>query len=138
MADPISVSSGIITLALFAFNCSVSLYDTVKSLQDPPKVIRDLQRELDEFSRATDSLRSIAVKDEENFHALRLCLLDCGEACKDFEQLVTALSRHSTETRINIVDWAKLRLKTQEILRLKDKLAMYRDTINIATSASIL
>lgn len=42
MAEPIGLASGILTLATFAFRCSVSLHETVDSFCSHPKRVRDL------------------------------------------------------------------------------------------------
>ena len=51
MADPISLASGLLALATFAFKSSITLYKTVESFQVHPKRVRDLKEELGGFER---------------------------------------------------------------------------------------
>lgn len=50
MTEPIGLVSGILALASFAFQCSVSLYETVDSFRSHPKRVCDLLSELEALS----------------------------------------------------------------------------------------
>ncbi|QSS66008.1 hypothetical protein I7I51_06859, partial [Histoplasma capsulatum] len=45
MAEPISLASGLLTLTVFAFKSSSTLYETIKSFQSHPKTTRDLVKD---------------------------------------------------------------------------------------------
>jgi hypothetical protein len=138
MVDPISIASGAITLATFAFECSVSLYQAVESFRTSQKTIRRLGEELIEFQRVTESLKSIASADESRFDALRLTLLHCGRDCKGLEKLIADCSKHSDSSKPSIRDWTKLQYRKESISEFTDKLAMFRGTISIAVVGEIL
>ena len=45
MAEPIGIASGLLALASFAFQSSITLYQTVQSFKFHPKQLRDLKDE---------------------------------------------------------------------------------------------
>jgi hypothetical protein len=47
MAEPISLASGLLTLATFAFQSSITLYNTIQSFQNHPERVRSLATELE-------------------------------------------------------------------------------------------
>ncbi|RYP57927.1 hypothetical protein DL769_009197 [Monosporascus sp. CRB-8-3] len=115
MAEPIGIASGIIALATFAFNSSVSLYQTIRSFQSNKREIRELKEELEALSNVIQSLQELASTKEVQFEALHLPLLRCGKACKGFEE-------------------AKLQYIESDIASFKNMLARYKSTIGIAIS----
>jgi hypothetical protein len=56
MAEPIGMASGLLALATFAFQSSITLYKTVQSFQFHPKRVRDLEEELEALSGVLGSL----------------------------------------------------------------------------------
>ncbi|XP_044717868.1 uncharacterized protein HRG_08510 [Hirsutella rhossiliensis] len=50
MAEPVGLASGLLALATFAFQSSITLYSTVQSFRDHPKRVRDLIDELEALS----------------------------------------------------------------------------------------
>lgn len=87
MVEPIGLASGLLTLATFAYDCSISLYKTVKSFGSHQQRVHDLAEELSALGGVLNSLRETmnAISDA-NLSALNLPLLRCGNTCKDFEQ----------------------------------------------------
>lgn len=133
MAEAIGVASGLLTFATVAFQSSVALYQTLKSIQYHPKHVRDLQ---DELSDLTAVLRSLAdtVKSttDIDFSALTLPLLRCGNACREFEQEIVKCSSRSGGTRTSFRDWAKLRYMGEDINGFRQQISSYKSTINIS------
>lgn len=61
MAEPVSLVSGIITLAGFAFNSSKSLYQVIESFHSTKRVIWELKKELETLDEVLQSLQQAAV-----------------------------------------------------------------------------
>lgn len=75
MAEPIGVASGLLTLATFAFQSSIALYQTVQSFQFHPKRVRDLEDELEALSGVLGSLtETVSATTDVDFSALDLPL----------------------------------------------------------------
>lgn len=133
MAEPISLASGLLALATFAFQSSVTLYNTVQSFQSHPKRVRDLLEELEALSGVLSPLsETVSASTEVDLSALDLPLLRCGNACKEFEQEITKCSLRSAANRTSFRDWAKLRYMGDDIDGFRRLLAGYKLTICIA------
>ena len=82
MAEPVGLASGLLTLATFAFKCSISLYETAKSFQSHQQRVRDLVEELSALGAVLSSLTETAnALSDIDFSALKVPLLRCGNAC---------------------------------------------------------
>ncbi|KAH6719412.1 hypothetical protein BKA61DRAFT_597531 [Leptodontidium sp. MPI-SDFR-AT-0119] len=133
MAEPISLASGLLTLAGFAFQASITLYQTVQSFKFHPKQLRDLKDELEALSGVLNSLtETVSATTDVDLSALDLPLLRCGNACKEFEQEIMSCSSRSGTTRTSFRDWAKLRYMGDNIDGFRQLLAGYKSTIVIA------
>ena len=133
MAEPISLASGLLALATFAFKSSVTLYKTVQTFQSHPKHVRDLQEELEALSGVLQSLtQTVNSINDVEFPALDLPLLRCGHACREFEQEIMKCSSRSTGSRTSFRDWAKLRYMGDDIDGFRRLLSGYKSTIVIA------
>lgn len=133
MAEPISLASGLLALATFAFQSSVSLYDTVKSFRSHPTRVRQLMEELEALSGVLGPLvdRVQATNDTE-LSALNLPLLRCGDACKHFQEEIMRCAGRSSDTRTSFRDWAKLKYMGDDVDGFRRVLAAYKSTITIA------
>ena len=109
MADPINTSSDIPALAFSTSQFSGALYQTVASLQSNQRIVRELRDELEALNKALELLQEMAINIDDDLTMLRLPLLRCGDACKDFEAVITKCTTHSGEAKISFRDWAKLR-----------------------------
>ncbi|PLB49664.1 hypothetical protein P170DRAFT_456251 [Aspergillus steynii IBT 23096] len=133
MAEPISLASGLLALATFAFQSSIKLYETVKSFHSHPKRVRDLLEELEALSGVLGPLtETISSITDVDLTALDLPLLRCGHACGEFEQEIQKCSMRSEGSRTSFRDWAKLRYMGDDIDGFRRLLAGYKLTINIA------
>ena len=133
MAEPISLASGLLALATFALQSSVTLYNTIRSFKSHHTRVRDLVEELQGLSEVLNPLsETIRATTEIDFSPLDLPLLRCGNACKEFEQeLLKCLSRSSND-RTSFRDWARLRYMGDDIDNFRRILAGYKLTITIA------
>ena len=133
MAEPIGLAAGLLALATFAFQSSITLYKTVQSFQFHPKRVRDLEEELEALSGVLGSLtQTVGATTDVDLSALDLPLRRCGNACKEFEQEIMKCSSQSSGSRTSFRDWAKLRYMGDDIDGFRQLLAGYKSTINIA------
>lgn len=132
MADPISVASGVVALATFAFHSSVSLYQAVESFQTNSRVIRELKEELEALDGVLRSLQLAAVDNSADLTGLNLPLFRCGKTCREFETVIIKCTAHSGGSRTSFRDWAKLKYMGNDIAGFKNMLAGYKSTISIA------
>ena len=132
MVEPIGLASGLLTLVSFAFEGSISLYETVKSFQSHQQRVRDLMDELSALGATLDSLKeTINAASGTDFSALEVPLRRCGNACKDFEKILLKCSSRSS-TRTSFRDWAKLKYIGDDVDGFRRSLAGYKLTISIA------
>ncbi|KAJ5461054.1 uncharacterized protein N7458_002606 [Penicillium daleae] len=133
MAESVGLASGILALATFAFQSSVSLYETVNSFRSHPKRVRDLLGELEALS---DVLAPLVDLIKSNYDAdlsvLEMPLLRCGNVCKEFQQVLLRCVSRSNSNRTSFRDWARITYMGDDIKDFRDLLAGYKATINIA------
>jgi hypothetical protein len=132
MAEPIGIASGLVALASFAFQSSLSLYRAVDSFQSNKRIIRELREELESLEGVLKSLQEATTENAVDLPALKLPLLRCGQACREFEALIAKCTTHSGGSKTSIRDWAKLTYMGDDIVGFKNMLAGYKATINIA------
>jgi hypothetical protein len=129
MADP---ASAILTLVVFAFQSSKSLYEAVSSFQTNQRNVRELNEELEALNEVLESLRQAAATMDIDFSSLELPLRRCGRACEDFKGVIEKCTEHSGGSRTSFRDWARLRYMGDDITGFKNVLASYKSTIIIA------
>lgn len=133
MADPLSISSGVIALVTFALQSSVALYTTIRSFQSQDKNARALKSELGDLASVLEALlETISNNPNIDFRALKLPILRCGKACEEYGDLIARCTRHSTESRSSFRDWITQKYLQGDINDFKAMLAGYKSTINIA------
>ena len=133
MAEAISEASGLLALATFAFQSSITLYNTLQSFQSQSKRVRDLIEELGALSRVQGQLiETLGATIDEAVSTLDLALLRCGNSCKDFEQEIIECSSQPGVSRTAFRDWATLRYRSEDIDGFRQLLAGYKLTIIIA------
>lgn len=133
MAELIGLSSGLVALVVFALKSSDLLYDTVNSYRSHPKNVRDLKEELEALGVVLRALSETVEKTKvTDFTALKLPLFRCGNACKEFDEVIAKCSSRSDGSRTSFRDWAKLKYMGDGIDEFRRMLAGYKSTINIA------
>jgi hypothetical protein len=133
MAEPISLASGLLALATFAFQSSITLYNTIQSFQNHPERVRSLARELEALQGVLSTLSdTLSATTDVDISALSLPLLRCGKACKEFEEELKKCSSRSSNGRTSFRDWAKLKYMGDGIDDFRQLLAAYKSTISIA------
>lgn len=135
MADPLSISSGVLALVTFAFHSSVTLYQTIRSFQSQDKTARALKNELGDLSSVLEALLETTSSNPDiDFTILKSPVLRCGKACEEYGELIARCTKHSkhSKTRPSFRDWATQKYLQGDIDEFKDMLAGYKSTINIA------
>lgn len=132
MADPISVASGLLTLVVFGAQASQSLYQTIKGFNSHQRNVRELREELEALGSVLDALAQVVTESDAEFVALKIPVLRCGNACKEFEAVLIKCSAHGGGSRTSFRDWTKLRYLGDDIAGFKNMLASYKSTITIA------
>ena len=79
MVEPIGIASGLLALATFAFQSSVSLYQAVSNFQSNKRTIRELKEELEALEAVLKSLEEATAHNAADLPALKLPLLRCGQ-----------------------------------------------------------
>lgn len=133
MAEAVGLASGLLTLASFALQSSLTLYNTIQSFRSHLKRVQSLVEEVGALNDILSSLdETIRAVTDVDLSLLDLPLLRCGRACRDFEQELIKCSSRSGGDRTSFRDWAKLRYMSDDIDGFTRLLAGYKSIINIA------
>lgn len=132
MADPLTISTALITIVTAAVQSSQALYGTVQSFKNHQRVIQQLREELEALGGALQSLHEAVQRDDTTLDPLKLPLLRCRQACIDFEEIMVKCSAHSGKSRTSFRDWARMRYMDSDITSFTSMLAGYKMTIVIA------
>lgn len=132
MADPLSVASEGLALVAFALESSKVLYQTIASVRNSPRTVRELRKELEALNGVLETLQEMAGNTDIDFAMLQIPLLRCGKACKEFEAVINKFTTRSGGSKISFRDWVKLRYMGDDIVGFKSLLAMYKSTFSIA------
>ena len=133
MAEAVGIASGLLALATFAFESSITLYNTVRSFQSHLKRVHELIEELEALNGVLGPLtETLSANTALNLSGLELPLQRCGNSCKEFEQEILKCSSRSGSSRTSFRDWAKLRYMGEDINTFRQVLSGYKLTINIA------
>lgn len=138
MAETIGITSGLLTLAVFALQAGTTLYNTIQSFRSHPIHVRELVQELEALNTVLQALSETIDSADINLSSLDLPLLRCGSACKDFEQELLKCSSRSNGGRTSFRDWAKLKYMGDNIDGFRRLLAGYKLTISIALTDATL
>ena len=133
MAEPVIITSSILTLVTFALSSVTELATTVRDFQDHNKSTRALKRELRELGAVLESLlNSIKANTDINFDALKSPLHRCGNACKEYRELVARFTAISTG-QMSILGWVMQKNYLQgDMTDFMDMLAAYKSIITTA------
>lgn len=131
MADPLSVTSALIAIVTATVQSSQALYETVKSFRNHQRTVGQLMRELRGLSKVLESLQVHVQTDETAFLPLKFPLVQCCQACTEFQALIVKSSLRSSGGRTSFRDWARLRYMNGDVVEFTNMLAGYKATINI-------
>jgi len=133
MAEPISLASGLLALATFAFQSSITLYEMVQEFQNHPQRVRRLNEELEALGEVLRSLtKTVGETTDIDLSALEIPLLRCGRACEEFGREIMKCSSRSGGSRTSFRDWATLKYMGGGMNDFSQLLSGYKSTIIIA------
>lgn len=133
MADPFSITCGVLSLITVALSSTVKLTNTIRSFQEHDKRTLALKRELIDLATVLESLHELVTASPDvDFDSLRSPLDRCGCACEEYGQLIARFTKHSNGQRTSIRDWVSQKYLWGDVVDFKDMLASYKSTINIA------
>jgi len=89
------MTSGLLTLVVFAAQSSQLLYQAVASFRSSQRTIRELKEELEALDKVLQSLQRTVTDANIDVTSLKLPLLRCGKACVDFEVVIANCTKHS-------------------------------------------
>lgn len=139
MAEAVGLASGLLALATFAFQSSITLVNTVKSYRNHPAQVRDLIEELEALNEVLAALtETIKAAVSTDLSALDRPLLRCGHACEEFMQELNKCASYSEGSQLSFRGWAKLKYMGDDIDSFRRLLGGYKVTINMALTNATL
>lgn len=126
--------SGLLTLAVFAFDTSKSLYEAVSSFKSQRKTIKDLQTDLSSLIAVLGSIRKQleAPQEAARLEPLRQPLESCLTTCQEMREMLDICTRHSAEGQDSVRTWLSMRYREKSFEDMKQRLASYKSTLCIA------
>jgi hypothetical protein len=129
MADPFSISAGVITVVTAALQSSKSLYETVQSFRHHDRTVRGLLEEVAALVNVLESLKDAIDSNNSIISLLENPVRQCSQICREFEELLLKCS--SSGPRTSFRGWAKMKYMAGDIRNFTDTLAVYKSTIAI-------
>lgn len=126
------MASGLIALVTFGLEASRSLYYALESLHSNQRYIRELKEEVKALDGVLSSLNTAVADETADLEPLKLPLLRCGNACREFEAIIVKPTARSAGSRPSMRDWARTKYMGDDIAGFKNMLAGYKSTITIA------
>lgn len=124
MADPLSVTAGIIAVAGLAYSSTKALYQLISSIRDAPTAFQDLNQRIVALSEIMNTLKTDLDgcrlgPSESQIACLQVAkptLDGCDRACKNFKTKMEGLPALFQDGKKSFPDSFKLKLtKTSQI-----------------------
>lgn len=148
MADPLSITASVITVAGLAYSSTKVLYQTISEIHDAPEVFIHLKSDVKTLCETIHSLEQALDKrnadaglsepQKSNLREIKPTLTACHNACATFKSKIDKLMRHSTESHTSVRDRLKLQFQEKEIAALQARLGSYKSTLAIAIEFSTM
>lgn len=132
MADPVSITASVLTLATFALQSSQALYDIIGSIKNNSRSVRELKDETGALSGVLVSLTETVKNSDADFSALENPLRKCGELCNESAELINKCSVHAGRGKFSWRDFLTSTYKGKDINELRSLIGAYKGTIAIA------
>ncbi|KAF2278228.1 uncharacterized protein EI97DRAFT_499725, partial [Westerdykella ornata] len=131
MAEP---ASAIITLIVFAYNASKSLYEAVDSFQSQRQTIKDVLSDLGALTTVLETIRAKAESSQEagSLEVLRKPLDCCAKTCQEMHEMLNECTKHSKDGQTSVRLWLKMRWHEKSFDVMKNRLSSYKSTLVIA------
>ncbi|KIW98742.1 uncharacterized protein Z519_00405 [Cladophialophora bantiana CBS 173.52] len=132
MAEAIGLASGVLALTAFTLQSTKTLYGVLDSFRNNSRNIRELKQELEALEAVLSSLNDIQSDEQIDLSALKLPLLRCGQACRDFADIIEKCTARSNGDKSSFRDWVMLTYRGKDIVGFKNVIGAYKSTITIA------
>ncbi|GKT67147.1 hypothetical protein ColTof4_13537 [Colletotrichum tofieldiae] len=132
MADPLSITSSVLAVAAAAIASTRVLNETLSLLKNHDSTLQRLQCELNDLAVVLNNLEDMLQRDVSSMTPLKGPISRCSQLCLDFDKSMNELTG---KAKIRSRDWAKLKLRRDDIHELIDKLSGYRSTIAVGLGA---
>ncbi|KAH0378590.1 hypothetical protein KCU92_g8661, partial [Aureobasidium melanogenum] len=117
MAEPIGIASGVLALATFGFQASISLYQTLGSIESHNKDVANLQRELEVLIAVIQPLQQE---------------IQVGSVTHESRYAVLKTPLYSCDSKSSLRDWLRMQYNGRTAKELGDRLANYKITLELA------
>ena len=147
MADPLSVTAGVIAVAGLACSSAKALQEVITSFSNAPEVLRDIGKDLGILQRLLESLQqplnevpNADLSDDQKacFESLKPALQACSEMCRGFTSKLSKMTSHSQADKVNWWDRAKMYFNEKDLALLKSNLEKYKQTVDIAIGVATM
>src|ERR1700748_1521779 len=93
MAEALGAAASVIAIAGLAYSSSKLLYEVISEIQDAPKVLLDLNQDIDSLNQILVSLKSNLDSNDSKLSKSQIACLQkatptlqaCEQTCKDFK-----------------------------------------------------
>lgn len=104
MAEAVGLASGLLTLVVFTFNASKSLYKAISSLKSQRQTIKDILVDLDALVILLTTVHERAQRPTETgkLEPLRQPLEYCATTCKEMREMLDACTAHSKDGQASV------------------------------------
>ena len=133
MAEAVGLASGLLTLTIFAYDTSKSLYEAVSSFKSQRKTIKDVLADLDSLVTVLENINKQAQRSQEveRLEPLREPLNCCTTTCHEMHEMLDACTTHSKEGRDSVRNWLNMRYHEKSFEDMKKRLASFKSTLSI-------
>lgn len=148
MADPLSITASVITVAGLAYSSGKVLYQTISEIRDAPEVFIHLKTDIETLCKTIHSLQQQPEKNntdavlsdgqKSNLREIKPALTACRNACDTFKGKIDKVMRHSTASHTSVRDRLKLQFQEKKIAAFQARLASYKSTLTIAMEFSTM
>jgi hypothetical protein len=134
MAETVGLASGLLTLVVFAFDSSKSLYEAISSFKSQRQTIKDVLADLDALVTVLTPIRERAQRltEDRKLEPLRLPLRCCATTCEEMRQMLDVCAAHSKDGQTSVRDWLKMRYREKSFDDMKKRLSSYKTTLAVA------
>ena len=134
MAEAVGLASGLLTLIVFTFDASKSLYEAISSFKSQRQTIQDVLADLDALVMVLATIREQAQHPAEaaKLELLRQPLECCATTCEEMREMLNVCSAHSKDGQSSVRDWLKMRYREKSFDDMKNRLSSYKTTLVVA------
>ncbi|PQE05942.1 Cytochrome P450 protein [Rutstroemia sp. NJR-2017a BBW] len=140
MADPLSVTAGVVGIVVPALHGVRLLLEDLQQLRDASKTVKRLTENVQAVDTALQLLKGVEEREwkllgDDVAQESKVTISSCTQACDTFRANLQRWTRHSSDGKLVMQDRAKVALlKKAEINTMVEQLANCKLTINTVVS----